>query len=245
VPLEWDPVTGKLSSWRARSRSDRLEAEALGMGPVAARLPQRLAALAVAVGVAIVGTKLAGAGLRRGRVAAARRVAQRGGAEGAATLLGHKRHREAGPADLVCIEGVHGVEYLRPGAAAAFKAMQKAARRDGVRLHCISGFRSVKDQEGLYFGIKAERVQSAAERARVSAPPGYSEHHTGYALDITDDSFLLDQSFEHSEAFAWLQRNARAYNFEMSFPRGGAVSYEPWHWRYEGESAAIEQFYGR
>jgi D-alanyl-D-alanine carboxypeptidase len=41
-------------------------------------------------------------------------------------------------------------------------------------------------QQSLFFTIKAEREQSAAERAKVSAPPGFSEHHTGYALDIGD-----------------------------------------------------------
>ena len=79
----------------------------------------------------------------------------------------------------------------------------------------------------------------------VSAPPGFSEHHTGYALDICDDTLVLDESFASTEAYRWLQDNARAFNFEMSFPESGQVAFEPWHWRFEGETEAIEAFYGR
>ena len=88
-------------------------------------------------------------------------------------------------------------------------------------------------------------VQSSRERALVSAPPGFSEHHTGYALDICDETLTLDESFASTKAYAWLQMNARAYNFELSFPERGKVAFEPWHWRFEGETEAIEAFYGR
>ncbi len=76
-----------------------------------------------------------------------------------------------------------------------------------------------------------------------AAPPGFSEHHTGYALDICDETLSLDESFAETRAYRWLQQNARAFNFELSFPRHGEVSFEPWHWRFEGETEAIEAFY--
>ncbi len=158
-------------------------------------------------------------------------------------LLGHWRYDQAAPADLEQLDGA-GSELLHPAAAAAFREMREAAGRDGIELHCASGYRSFQEQDELYFGVKAERAQSALERARVSAPPGYSEHHTGFAMDICDHRWTLEESFEKSKAFKWLQRNARSFNFEMSFPRGGTVSYEPWHWRFEGCPQAIATFYG-
>ena len=111
---------------------------------------------------------------------------------------------------------------------------------DDIHLHLVSGFRSVAEQEALYFGVKAARVQSARERARVSAPPGYSEHHSGYALDISDEALSLDASFAQSPAYRWLQENARGYNFELSFPEDGAVAFEPWHWRYGSKRSTAQ-----
>jgi D-alanyl-D-alanine carboxypeptidase len=126
--------------------------------------------------------------------------------------------------------------------------MAAAALRDGVVLVPISGFRTVADQKYLYFDVKAERGQDAKERAKVSAPPGYSEHHTGYALDIGDGNVPatnLSVNFEKTEAFRWLKANAAYYSFEMSFPKGNkqGVSYEPWHWRFAGDIQSLKTFY--
>ncbi|GBG81625.1 hypothetical protein CBR_g32617 [Chara braunii] len=64
--------------------------------------------------------------------------------------------------------------------------MRDEARKDGVYLVPLSGFRSIQEQEELFFGTMSSRNQGPIERAKVSAPPGYSEHHTGYVLDIGD-----------------------------------------------------------
>ena len=67
----------------------------------------------------------------------------------------------------------------------------------------------------------------------VNAAPGYSEHHTGRAIDIASPgSRPLTEEFEDSAAFRWLERNAAGYGFSMSYPRDnpGGFIYEPWHW---------------
>ena len=67
----------------------------------------------------------------------------------------------------------------------------------------------------------------------VSAPPGYSEHHTGRAVDITtDDSPELEIEFERTAAFRWLCRRAGDFGFSLSYPQGNrhGYAYEPWHW---------------
>ncbi|MBD2124075.1 D-alanyl-D-alanine carboxypeptidase family protein [Trichocoleus sp. FACHB-262] len=163
------------------------------------------------------------------------------------TLLGHLPYPEAPAAELEPLT-IDGNIKLRKAAAAAFESMVAAAQADGVALVPISGFRSLADQQHVFFDIKAERGQDATKRAEVSAPPGYSEHHTGYAIDVGDANAPetnLSTSFEETTAFQWLKNNAVRYNFEISFTKNNPqnVSYEPWHWRFVGDRASLETFY--
>ena len=159
-------------------------------------------------------------------------------------LLGHFPYPEVQPSELV--EVAPGIELQRD-AAAALVAMRSAAAGDGVDLVVLSGFRSTALQKNLFFDVKSARNQTASERARVSAPPGFSEHATGFAIDLGDASqpgANLSQSFEQTLAFFWLKANAARYQFALSFPQGNSqgVSYEPWHWRYEGSTEALHVF---
>jgi zinc D-Ala-D-Ala carboxypeptidase len=161
------------------------------------------------------------------------------------SLLGHLSYQEAPEKLLRTMEG--GLK-LRSTALPKFQAMTAAAKAAGVKLHTISAFRSIADQEKIFFEIKAQRKQGAEKRAEVSAPPRHSEHHTGYAVDLGDannSAMDLKPEFENTAAFKWLQANAARYSFEMSFPKGNlqGVSYEPWHWRYVGDSDSLETFY--
>ena len=159
-------------------------------------------------------------------------------------LLGHFPYDEAIASQLVPVEA--GIE-LHQDAALAFDSMRRAAASDGIDLRLISGYCSHNLQEGIFFDVKSERNQTAEERAKVSAPPGYSEHSTGYALDLGDGSrpdTNLSVSFETTPAFRWLQDYAASYHFTLSFPEVNpqGVSYEPWHWRFEGSADALRQF---
>ncbi|CAI6007309.1 unnamed protein product, partial [Closterium sp. NIES-65] len=125
-------------------------------------------------------------------------------------VLGHYAVEEAPHSDLRPVLGDGSVQ-LRTAAARSFLSMQDAARRDGIFLTPLSGFRSVRDQQSVFYGVKAARNQNIRQRAKVSAPPGFSEHHTGYALDIGDansPATHLEFDFENTEAFYWLQKNA-------------------------------------
>jgi D-alanyl-D-alanine carboxypeptidase len=161
--------------------------------------------------------------------------------------LGHHPYPEAPEAELEPITP-DGAMKLRNSAAKAYKEMVAAAAAEGVTLSPISTFRSVNDQQQVFFDVKAERNQSAQQRAGVSAPPGYSEHHTGYAIDIGDGSVPavnLSPDFDQTPAFRWLEANAARFNFELSFPKGNkqGVTYEPWHWRFIGDKQSLETFY--
>ncbi|MFK8184706.1 MAG: D-alanyl-D-alanine carboxypeptidase family protein [Phormidesmis sp.] len=163
------------------------------------------------------------------------------------TLLNHRRYDEAPPEELVALNA-NSLLKLQPEAQQAVNAMLAKAKAEGVQLGVISAFRTVADQNHLYFDIKAERGQSAKTRAEVSAPPGYSEHHTGYAVDFIDEGrpdTQLSQTFEETLAYQWLDKNAAFFNFELSFPKeaSSGVSYEPWHWRFVGNQKSLELFY--
>ncbi|MBV8886561.1 MAG: D-alanyl-D-alanine carboxypeptidase family protein [Chroococcidiopsidaceae cyanobacterium CP_BM_RX_35] len=160
---------------------------------------------------------------------------------------GHFAYSEAPQDDLRPILA-DGRIMLRQAAAKHFLAMVAAARVAGVILVPISGFRSVKDQQNIFFSIKDQRRQTVSQRAEVSAPPGYSEHHTGYAVDIGDwlvPATNLNPNFDKTPAFKWLSANAARFNFEMSFPKHNSqgLSYEPWHWRFVGDRDSLETFY--
>ena len=160
-------------------------------------------------------------------------------------LLNHLSYTEAPDVELVSIGGGY---RLRKTAAAKFQSMVAAARSSGVNITTISAFRSVEDQKRLFFGVGAERGQQPTKRAEVSAPPKYSEHHTGYAIDVGDSSVPatnLNQNFDTTPAYKWLKANAATYSFELSFPKDNIqkVSYEPWHWRFVGDINSLETFY--
>jgi len=126
-------------------------------------------------------------------------------------------------------------QWLAPRAAEAWQRMRDAAARDGIELQVVSAFRSVEYQLGI-LRRKLERGLSIEQILRVSAAPGYSEHHSGRAIDIsTPGCAALEEEFERSAAFAWLSKNAQRYNFHMSYPRGNphGIAYEPWHWSWK------------
>ena len=124
------------------------------------------------------------------------------------------------------------MQTLEPVAAAQWTAMQSAAADDGVALLLVSGFRSFEYQAEL-IRRKLNSGLLIGDILQVNAAPGYSQHHTGRALDIaTPGSKPLLEEFEHTAAFAWLQVNAGRFAFGLSYPRDNpaGIAYEPWHW---------------
>lgn len=126
--------------------------------------------------------------------------------------------------------------WLTRPAARSWQRMRDAAAANGIAMDAISGYRSHDYQLGI-FERKLARGLSVADILTVNAAPGFSEHHGGNALDIgTPGEPPAEESFEHTEAFAWLQQHAGDYGFHMSYPRDNphGIIYEPWHWRWVG-----------
>lgn len=138
------------------------------------------------------------------------------------------------PLDLTCIgNDIHArAQWLAPRAARAFSRMRETAAADRIALQVVSAFRSAEYQLDI-IKRKLERGQTIDEILRVSAAPGYSEHHSGRVVDLTTPGYAaLEEEFENSPAFAWLREHASRFGFALSYPRDNphGIAYEPWHW---------------
>ena len=158
-------------------------------------------------------------------------------------ILGHLPYPEISKDKLVFIEPNISVHIdMRE----SLLKMREDAKNDGIYLVFLSGYRSTNLQKDIFYSLKSIRNQIASERARVSAPPGYSEHSTGFAIDIGDymqRETDFEVEFENTDAFKWLQRHAAKYHFKLSFNKNNKhIDYEPWHWRYEGSIEALKIF---
>ncbi len=137
----------------------------------------------------------------------------------------------------------HRPLWLHAPAAGAWALMRAAAAGEAVALEAISGFRSREYQAGI-FRRKIARGQSIDDILSVNAAPGFSEHHSGCALDIgTPGEPAAEETFEKTAAFEWLSDHAHRFGFAMSYPRGNphGIAYEPWHWRWRACEAARQR----
>ncbi len=124
---------------------------------------------------------------------------------------------------------------LKENAAVSWNKMIKAAQDDGIKLMPYSGFRSYIHQKNL-IEKHLKNGRSLESIFTHIAIPGFSEHHSGRAVDIhAFGNFTLEEAFESSNEFKWLSENAFRFNFKLSYPRDNSLGiiYEPWHWFFE------------
>ena len=123
--------------------------------------------------------------------------------------------------------------------------MIKAAGNDGIKLWVSSCYRSLDYQKWLYqkkidfFVNKGYEKKEAEKKAStIVAIPGTSEHNLGIAVDFNDDK----SDFYLTDAYKWLMDNSDKYGFILRYSKDKqkitSRIYEPWHFRYVGESHA-------
>lgn len=128
----------------------------------------------------------------------------------------------------------HRKYLIHKQAKPALDEMIKAAKKDGITLKPNSIFRSVNRQKQI---IEHKlKTQKPYDVYHISSPAGYSEHHTGLAVDFNS----IDSTFDRSSAYRWLLKNAEKFGFEQTFTQDysewSGVSEESWHWRYIGKN---------
>jgi len=162
-------------------------------------------------------------------------------------VLGHLPYGDVPPTELAEARtgfAVRGACRLRREVMPDLDRMLAAASLDpstGGQLRGLSCHRSLTRQGGVFCRETPEG--DPADRAVSVAPPGHSEHTSGYALDfaVRPASGCRDAEacMAASAPYRWLVANARLYGFEQSFPAGNrqGVKWEPWHWRWVGTQA--------
>ncbi len=135
------------------------------------------------------------------------------------------------PSDLVLVDG----QKMRQEAADAFKKMQNDAKCEGLKILAVSGYRTVSYQRGLYNRYLGS--DSPENVDRYSARAGYSEHHTGLAVDVFGSKDGLRQ-FETTPEYPWVKENCYKYGFIIRYLKETehitGYEAEPWHLRYVG-----------
>lgn len=101
----------------------------------------------------------------------------------------------------------------------------------------VSAFRSVEKQQEIYQD-RLDRYGSEYAASYV-ADPGYSEHHTGLAMDLSIYTSLgLTYDIEEYKKCAWFNENYDNYGYILRYPEEKAgitsINYESWHYRYVG-----------
>lgn len=156
------------------------------------------------------------------------------------------------PTPSVDLATVDGWPVQEP-VVAAWEALQAAAAADGVSLVLKSGYRPVDSQRVTFLGhleLSPATILSGTADAHIdyvlsfSAPPGYSKHHTGYAVDVAQGDERFAQ-FHTTATFAWMSAddyaNVRRHGFMPSYPPGVEAqgpNAESWEYVWVGDVAA-------
>ncbi len=149
------------------------------------------------------------------------------------------------PASAAGLTGASGGKLVRAAMADDLAAMAQAWRAAGLQVMVESAYRSYGAQAATFDSWVAQLGYGAA-LAR-SARPGHSEHQLGTALDLTSPGWggrFGDWAAESAEG-AWMAAHGWEYGFVMSYPAGSQAvtcfTYEPWHYRWIGRTAAAAQ----
>lgn len=121
--------------------------------------------------------------------------------------------------------------HIHVSAFAPLLALLRQARIDGIDLQVESGYRSERYQR-LIFSRMLAAGRDFDDIIRFVAPPGYSQHHLGTAVDF----YPSDWRFAATADYAWLQDNADRFCFEQTYSRDNeeGMPWEAWHWNYVG-----------
>jgi D-alanyl-D-alanine carboxypeptidase len=152
-------------------------------------------------------------------------------------VVTNKKHplnpKDYAPSDLT---PVGNGQYLRAAAAKALTQMLQAARQAGYSVTAASGYRSYGTQVAVYNDEVRAYGQAVADSE--SARPGYSEHQTGWAIDLASGGCSIEDCFGQTPGGRWVTQNAYRYGFILRYPADGQAitgyRTETWHFRYVG-----------
>lgn len=134
-----------------------------------------------------------------------------------------------------------GIVCLRKEAKEKLIEMLNDAKKEGLEIIVVSGFRRSEIQEFLYNTFFKKNNKKTFD---IIALPGHSEHQLGTVVDLDSkrNRTSLESHFDKTPEGKWLIENAWKYGFVLSYPKGkGQITgyeYEPWHYRYVDQEVA-------
>jgi D-alanyl-D-alanine carboxypeptidase len=124
--------------------------------------------------------------------------------------------------EVIFLEGTIKEKWIR---------IKHLAHSDGINLYAKSGYRSIFRQASIIrkriaYGESLDKVLSWI------AAPGYSEHHTGHAVDVgSTESYQTEKLFKETKAHKWLEEHKETFGITKTYSKDSEVIVsEPWHW---------------
>ncbi len=142
------------------------------------------------------------------------------------------------PSNMIQAQGC-GKPLMVKEAALAYDLMCEAITKDGIGLSQWTAYRSYSFQKGIYDNYLKHYSQAYTDT--FAARPGFSEHQTGLAVDVssTNENF---STFEETDSYTWLKQNAYKYGFIIRYPKGKeditGYKFKSWYYRYVGIKTA-------
>jgi LAS superfamily LD-carboxypeptidase LdcB len=142
------------------------------------------------------------------------------------------------PSNMIKANGC-GKPLMVNEAALAYDLMCEAIEKDGIGLSQWTAYRSYSFQKGIYDNYLKHYSQAYTDT--FAARPGFSEHQTGLAVDVSSTNHEFS-TFEDTAGYTWLKQNAYKYGFIIRYPEGKeditGYKFESWHYRFVGIKTA-------
>ena len=147
------------------------------------------------------------------------------------------------PENLVKVDNIYANlngNMLNSEAYEALKELIIAADKEGYNIRINYSYRDYETQEAIYNDYKNKKDEAYADS--ISARAGFSEHQTGYAVDLGVQSKYSNGKFEKSKEYEWMLENSYKYGYILRYPKDKVdvtgYNFEAWHYRYVGVEAA-------
>ncbi len=138
----------------------------------------------------------------------------------------------------------------------SWMSLAKDANSQSINIDFVSGYRSIEDQRLLFLSrlygagasiesiIAGDNDDIVNSVLGITAPPGYSRHHSGYTIDVNDPDYGY---FADSDAYGWLKDNnfynAKKFGFIPSYPNNSnqqGPEPEPWEFVWVGTNITYQ-----
>jgi D-alanyl-D-alanine carboxypeptidase len=135
----------------------------------------------------------------------------------------------------------NGDNYLNSEAAEMFVKLCKAAKKEGYSVLANYTYRDFETQQSIwdqYLKLYGQKYND-----KYVTKPGFSEHHTGLAIDVKSGNFDV---FKNSKEYNWMLDNSYKYGYihryQSSKEAITGISSEAWHFRYVGVDVATYMY---